>query len=151
MMSNNQTTNEYTLEDLAAKISNGETISTTYRFTLTEELHKTFEQMCGSHNPLHTDDEFAQSRGFREKIGYGFLTAAILSPMIGEYIPGRFGMCRAVKCEFHSPVYIGDTLTYTGVLKSVHKSVRQAAIDVVVTNQNDEIVAKAEMKAGVSQ
>jgi len=118
---------------------------------LTRELHELFEGLSGSHNPLHTDDEFARAKGFKERIGYGFLTLAMLSKMTGEHLPGRFGMCRAISCEFRRPVYIGDTLTYSGVLTEVRKSVRQVTVEVTVTNQHGELVANARMLAGVSE
>jgi acyl dehydratase len=72
--------------------------------------------------------------------------------MVGEPIPrkwGLYGLCRGFSCDFRKPVYIGDTLTYTGTPVAVHKSVRQIDIDVTVTNQYGDIVATARMRAGV--
>jgi acyl dehydratase len=38
--------------------------------------------------------------------------------------------------DFHNPVYVGDTLTYTGKLAKVRKSIKQIYIDVEITRVN---------------
>jgi acyl dehydratase len=142
------------LADVQEKLAGGgeQDFSASYSFAYTEEIHGRFEEVSGSHNPVHTDEEFAKSREFRGRVGYGFVTCAMLSAMVGEHIPrklGLYGMCRGVSADFRKPVYVGDVLTYNGKLTAVHKSVCAVTIDVTVTNRSGDVVATARMNAGV--
>jgi acyl dehydratase len=123
-----------------------------YIFNYTEEMHHLFENISGSHNPIHTNHEFATEHGFDGRVGYGFLVSAMLSAMVGEHIPrkfGLYGMCQSVNVDFRKPVYLNDVLTYSGKISGVHKSISLVVIDVIVTNQDNVIVMTAQMKAKV--
>jgi acyl dehydratase len=134
-----------------------------YTFTITKKMHDDFVSLSRSNNPLHTDDDYAKSKGYKERIGYGFLTSALMSRMVGEEIPGYYGRCNGMNVDFHNPVYIGDTLKYTGKLVKVRKSIKQIYIDVEITRidsivedmdysgdgVNNILIAKGQMKAGV--
>jgi acyl dehydratase len=130
-----------------------------YMFTITQKMHDDFVELSQSNNPLHTDEQYAKSRGFDGIIGYGFLTSSLLSRMVGEEIPGYYGRCNSMNIEFHNPVYIGDTLKYSGMLAKVQKSIKQVYIDVEITralphpifgNRIAEcLIAKGQLRAGV--
>jgi acyl dehydratase len=37
------------------------------KFSVTIEVYNTFQLCSGDKNPLHTDEEFAKAKGFRER------------------------------------------------------------------------------------
>jgi 3-hydroxybutyryl-CoA dehydratase len=43
----------------------------THQFVVTQEVYKAFQICSGDMNPLHTDLEFAKSKGFPECVMYG--------------------------------------------------------------------------------
>ena len=65
------------------------------------------------------------------------------------YLPGKNCLIQGVEVKFKKPVYIGDTLTVTGVVDEVHESVRQIVIKVTIKNQNGKVVSKGVLRAGV--
>ena len=48
-----------------------------------------FAELSGDFNPLHTDDAFARSKGFRGRVVYGALIIAKISELIGMRLPGK--------------------------------------------------------------
>ena len=52
------------------------------------------------HNPVHLDDAYARDTIFEGRIAHGMLTAALISAVIGEQLPG------------HGTVYLGQTLKF---------------------------------------
>ena len=56
--------------------------------TLTEQDIKLFAVMSGDINPAHVDPEYAMSSRFREVIGHGMWSGALISTVLGTDFPG---------------------------------------------------------------
>ncbi|MBQ9390802.1 MAG: MaoC family dehydratase [Lachnospiraceae bacterium] len=134
---------EYQLEDI--KVGMEESFQT----TITEEMMKKFLDITGDVNPLHNDEEYAKDKNHPGRVVYGMLTASFISTLGGVYLPGKNCLIQGVEVKFKKPVYIGDTLTVTGVVDEVHESVRQIVIKVTIKNQNGKAVSKGVLRAGV--
>jgi 3-hydroxybutyryl-CoA dehydratase len=139
---------DYTFDELIAKEKSGERVTASYSIGITNEMHEMFIELLGNPNPVHIDDEYAIKHGFRERVCYSYMTTALLSQMTRLHTPGGNGVCHGIDMHYHMPVYIGDTLHYEGALSKVRKSIRRISIDVTVTNQKQDIVAKAKMDIG---
>ena len=50
---------------------------------------QTFAELSCDHNPVHLDDDYARDTIFEGRIAHGMLTAALLSAVIGEQLPGH--------------------------------------------------------------
>ena len=83
---------------------------------ITDKTVKSFLDITGDVNPLHTDAEFARSKGFKDKVVYGMLTASFLSTLAGVYIPGKNSLIHSTDIKFLRPVFIGDELTIEGIV-----------------------------------
>ena len=59
-----------------------------------------FAEVSTDRNPVHMDDDYAQDTIFQGRIAHGMLTAALISAVIGEQLPG------------HGTVYLGQTLKF---------------------------------------
>ena len=60
----------------------------TFSKKVTEDLIRAFAEVCGDHNPVHLDAEFAKTTVFKERIAHGMLGASFISTAIGVHLPG---------------------------------------------------------------
>ena len=70
--------NEYKITDLYI----GQKES--FQYDVTEEKMKSFLELTGDVNPLHTDDEYAKGKGHSGRVVYGMLTASLISTLGGR-------------------------------------------------------------------
>lgn len=127
----------------------------TFTKTITIEMENAFRSVTGDENPLHRDDDFACeiSRGnFPMHVTFGMLTASLYSTLAGMYLPGKYSLIHSLeRIDFRKPVYVGDVLTVSGIVREKHDDLKLIIIDVVVKNQNGKVVSKAGMKVLVQK
>lgn len=115
---------------------------------LTSEAHivtadeiRAFCELSGDFNRLHTDDDFARSVGFRERIAHGLLILSITS---GQPTPADDWVLHAYLEEtrrFLAPVYPGDAIRSLSRVTSLRRSSSKpdrgvVTMDVEVVNQD---------------
>ncbi|MGM9571857.1 MAG: MaoC family dehydratase [bacterium] len=102
---------------------------------LTDNYMQLFKELSGDENPMHTDTEYAKSRGYLDRIVYGMLLSSFYSTLVGMYLPGE--KCLLNKCEidYKKPVYVGDTLTITGEVIDKRVSTHRIMIKGKIINQ----------------
>lgn len=115
---------------------------------ITEEMMEVFMQHTGDSNPLHRDPVYAKEHGFGDRVVYGMLSASLISTLGGVYLPGKYCLIQQVEVKFVRPVYIGDELSVSGIVKELNDSVRQAVIKVEVKNQEGEKVIRGKLYVG---
>lgn len=120
-----------------------------FKVVVTEEMMSAFAGITGDYNPLHTDRQFAENKGFNDKVVYGMLTASFLSTLAGMYLPGERSIIQNVDISFAKPVFIGDELEITGKIAELNDCVRQMVLKVVIKNQEDKKVVRGKMKIGI--
>ena len=91
-------------------------------FSITGEQMEQFAQLSGDCNPLHTDEEFARSKGFQGRVVYGALLVAKVSQLIGMELPGRDSVWARVSVDFRTPLFIDQTAEAEGVIASVSEA-----------------------------
>jgi 3-hydroxybutyryl-CoA dehydratase len=88
--------------------------------TVTDRDIALFAEVSTDHNPVHLDEAYARETRFEGRIAHGMMTAALISAVIGEQLPG------------HGTVYLGQTLRFMAPVRpgdTVHAEVRVTAID----------------------
>lgn len=135
--------NTYDIDDI-------ENVREQFQISVTEEMVEMFEKITGDRNPLHMDPAYAKSKGYSGKVVYGLLTGSLLSTLCGMYVPGERSLIQEMDVKFPRPVYTGDTLTVTGTVAEVHKSIRQIVLKVEIVNQNHEKVLRGKMRVGLT-
>src|SRR6202023_2143859 len=68
-----------------------------------------FAQVSGDHNPLHLDPQSAAQTPFGGRIAHGFLTASLISAIVGTELPGPGSIYLGQTLKFLAPVRVGDT------------------------------------------
>ena len=134
--------NKYTFEDLYLDQEES------FKVVIDEKMMNDFLNISGDSNPLHNDKDFALAKGYEDKVVYGLLTTSFLSKLVGVLLPGENCLLQGVEVKYLNPVYVGDTLTVTGIISELHASVKRATIKVTIKNQDDKKVLKGKVDVG---
>lgn len=137
--------NHYRLADLTPGVTESFTV------TITEEMMAQFYAITGDNSPIHMDADYAAGRGYPGRVVYGMLGASFLSTLAGVYLPGEHCLLHGVDLKFAKPIFIGDTLTITGVVDEVNDTFREITIKASIVNQDGKKVTRAVIRAGVAQ
>ena len=132
------------------EITEGHT--STFSVTITEQMMSNFFVITGDCNPLHTDEgvcDKSNGDGFVGKVVYGMLTASFLSTLAGVYLPGKHSLIHKSEAEFPTPVYVGDTLVFTGEVVNKNDSFRVIELKVTARNGAGKKVLRGKMRVGV--
>ena len=87
---------------------------------ITESMVEKFSNLSGDLNPLHMDNQFAESSSFKKRIVHGMLLASFFSQLIGMKLPGKNALYFSQTLNFRSPCYIDDEIEIVG--KVIEKS-----------------------------
>ena len=99
----------YFLEDLQPGMT------AAYARTVTEADVILFAGVSGDQNPVHLNQEFAESTRFKGRIAHGMLTASFISTVLGNKLPGPGCIYVSQNLRFKAPVRAGETV-HTRVL-----------------------------------
>ncbi|CAN1724850.1 SDR family oxidoreductase [Hyphomicrobium sp. 1Nfss2.1] len=92
--------------------------------TITAEDVAAFARLSGDYNALHLDDEFAARTEFAQRVVHGFLSASLLSTLVGMKVPGRGALYLSQRFEFTKPVYIGETVEARATIEKIDAETR---------------------------
>lgn len=101
-------------------VEKSQAIEVTYH--VTPDVYFGFQRISSDFNPLHTDEAFAKSKGFPERVMYGNILNAFVSHFVGMVLPSRDVMIQTQDIQFRKPVYLGDEI----ILKASHEDVSEA-------------------------
>ena len=108
--------------------------------TLTEQDIMLFAVMSGDINPAHVDPEYAKNSQFREVIGHGMWSGALISTVLGTQFPGPGTIYLGQDLRFRRPVAVGDSITVkvTATARDVEKG--RVTLQTECVNQDGEVV-----------
>lgn len=78
------------------------------RKTVSDRDIEMFAEVSTDHNPVHMNEAYAQDTLFKGRIAHGMLTAAHVSAVIGEQLPGHGTIYMSQSLKFLAPVRPGD-------------------------------------------
>ena len=114
--------------------------SATLERTLTDQDIRLFAVMSGDINPAHVDPEYAMSSRFREVIGHGMWSGALISTVLGTLFPGPGTIYLGQNLRFRRPVKVGDTITIKVTAKEKDAAKGKVVLDTECANQDGEVV-----------
>ena len=91
-----------------------------YSQTITDSDVKEFAGVSGDRNPVHMDEEYAEHSRYKKRIAHGLMSASYFSALFGTKIPGEGCVYVAQSLRFKRPVYLGDTVTATVIVKEIN-------------------------------
>lgn len=123
-------------------LSVGETATRT--MTVTAEHVEAYARLTGDRNPLHFDQEFAARTKFGRLVVQGGITTGLLHALVAMDMPGPGTVFLSQDWKFTAPVYIGDTITATADVRSVHDRKPVTQLGIRVDRQDGETVLEGE-------
>ena len=93
-------------------------------FSISQKDMILFSELSGDRNPLHSDSQFAQTKGFASQVVYGVLLCAQVSRLIGEEMPDKNSIIMEIQMDFLSPCFPEDALIFSADLVSKSDSTR---------------------------
>ena len=112
--------------------------------TVTDELIRAFADVSGDYNPIHLDEDFAKSTRFGRRIAHGMLSGAFVSAVLGNEFKEQKIVYLSQTMRFVAPVFLGDTITTTGVVKAIRKEKGIVTLETVCRNQDGNITMNGE-------
>lgn len=114
------------------------------RRTITDADIANFAGVSGDFNPLHTDEEYAKDTMFKGKIAHGFFTAALITNVVGNRLPGPGSVYLKQELRFLGPVRAGDTITAMAEVIEKIEEKQRVRLKTTCTNQKGELVLDGE-------
>ena len=111
-----------------------------YSQTITDADVKAFSGISGDKNPVHMDDEYAESSRYKKRIAHGMISASYFSSLFGTKIPGEGCVYVAQSLNFKRPVYLGDTVKAMVVVKNIDLKKRRVFFDTVCKVKNKVVI-----------
>ena len=99
------------------------------RKTVTDQDIALFAEVSSDHNPVHMDDAAARQSIFGGRIAHGMLTAALISAVIGEQLPGHGTIYLSQTMRFLAPVRPGDTVTAEVEVTAIDMGRKRVTLD----------------------
>src|SRR3954471_5062246 len=124
----------------------------TFRVGDSAEITKTIEQsdidafarVTGDHNPVHVDEEFAESTRFGRRIAHGMLTASLISAVLANKLPGEGSVYLGQTLQFVAPVFPGDEVPARVTVKEIREDKPIVKLETICVNQRGEILIRGE-------
>ncbi|MCW3116063.1 MAG: hypothetical protein JWM28_145 [Chitinophagaceae bacterium] len=118
-------------------------------FSVSENVYNGFLAVFQDNNPLHTDNAFAQARGFKGKVMHGNILNGFLSYFIGECLPTKDVIIHKQEIQFKNPVYLNDTVFFEAVICDIYESVKALEFKFTFKNAEGVVVAKGKIQIGI--
>ena len=90
-----------------------------------------FAAVSGDHNPVHMDEAFAKTTPFGGRIAHGMLSAAYISSVLGNDLPGPGAVYLSQSLRFRRPVKIGDPVIAKVTVKALDETKGHATFETV--------------------
>lgn len=126
-----------------------EGLQASFTTTISSEDIDTFAALTGDINPLHLDNGFAQSRGFRKRVAHGALLCGYVSRLFGVHLLGENCLLQNFKIDFVAPAYEGDTIELRATVEQISEAVGTIVVSVSVINTDtQEQLLRGRVQAG---
>lgn len=118
------------------------------KFAITQDVYDSFRMTFKDFNLLHTDDAYAKTKGFREKVMHGNILCGFLSSFVGELLPVKNTIIHSTEIVYKKPCYLNDVVHLEASLIEEYKSVEVYLFKFKFTVQ-DELRALGKLQIGI--
>jgi acyl dehydratase/ribosomal protein S18 acetylase RimI-like enzyme len=134
-------------------LSYSELPSKKFSFRLSEDEISEYGKVSGDYNPVHFDDTFAKSLGFKSRIVHGLTLSSILSKFYGTEFPGHGTLFLGYNFLFMAPVYPNmDYHVEVNILKETREtSLYESLAKVKDAEGNICVICRSHLKANKNQ
>jgi phosphate acetyltransferase len=108
--------------------------------TLNQDDITAFAAVSGDVNPAHLDPVYAGQTPFHGVVAHGMWSAALISQLLGNTLPGPGTIYLGQTLQFLQPVRIGDRLHISATVAGKNASNRHVLLNCEIRNQYDKAV-----------
>ena len=108
--------------------------------TITDEDIKKYAEVSGDRNPIHLDEEYAKKTFFKGRIAHGMFSAALISAVLANQLPGPGSIYLKQEISFIKPIRIGDTIKVIVEVIEKDDKKERVILRTSCTNQHSKIV-----------
>ena len=118
----------------------------TFTKTITEDANKKFGELVEDFNPVHFDEQRMKKSIFGKRATNGFLTESTIGTALVHMFTSDESIVIALKKEIRlvAPVFIGDTITATVIVKERWPEKERLLCDCTVRKSDGTEVVKAD-------
>lgn len=121
-------------------------------YVITPQVYEHFLAAFHDFSPIHVDDEFARSRGFRERVMHGSLLNGFISHFVGIHFPGRFSLLLSADLRFLNPSFLGDVIHLEAVVSQKMDARQVIVLDVTLNNNTrNHLAARGRVQVMVKE
>lgn len=124
-------------------------LRTSVSFVVTPTDMQTFAALSEDRNPLHTNADYAQSKGFARPVVYGALIVAKISRLIGMQLPGRDSVWTSINMQFHTPLLVNEPAQIDGEIIATSLATGLTTLKLQVVS-GDRVLAKGKAEVIVA-
>ena len=118
-------------------------------YQVNDAVYEGFIAVFLDNNPLHTDDSFAKSKGFKSKVMHGNILNGFISHFVGECLPTKDVIIHSQGIKYYNPIYKNDSLKLSVVVDDFFESVQTIEFKFIFENQNKLKIAKGNISVGI--
>jgi 3-hydroxybutyryl-CoA dehydratase len=100
-----------------------------------------FISLSGDNNPMHTNTQFAQSHGFKEKVVHGNILNTFLSFFVGEMLPMKNVVILGQSIKYFQPLYANNQVKLKSTLTEYIEAVAMYDFSFVFEVGNQKIAS----------
>ena len=104
-------------------------------FKPTDKMMQSFVEISGDVNPMHTDVNFATSRGFDGVLVYGGILIAQISRMVGMHLPGHDALSRGLNIHYVRPLLVGQQAELEARVAHISEATSSIELKFKITSQ----------------
>jgi len=119
------------------------------QFKIDTTIYQGFISLFKDTNPLHTQKDFAISKGFKAEVMFGNILNGFISYFIGECLPVKNVIIQKQEINFRKPVYLDDELFFFAEITEHFESVNTFEFKYSFKKQDDIIVANGKIYIGL--
>lgn len=117
-----------------------------FTVVITESMINKFAELSGDYNPLHMDENYAQTTKFTHRICHGMLLSSLFSKLVGMHIPGKNALYFSQSLKFLLPCFIDEKITVEGKVLGKSTSTGIITIKTTIRNESEKILVDGEAK-----
>ena len=118
----------------------------TFELVITESMLDDFARLSGDYNPLHMNENYANSTIFKRRVCHGMLVASFFSQLVGMYIPGKNALYFSQTLKFIHPCFIDDVLKIEGKVLDKSESTKLITLKTSVFNDIGKCIIDGQAK-----
>lgn len=120
-------------------------------YHVTPDVYYSFQRISNDYNPLHTDETFAQRKGFPQRVMYGNILNGFVSHFVGMSLPSRDVMIQTQDIQYRKPVFLNDTILLKSEIETISEAVEIINYKLKfyrITESKNELVASGHVQIG---